>query len=461
MTRYDLVVIGSGPGGYVGAIRAAQLGMKVAIVEADRLGGVCLNWGCIPSKAILHSAEIYEAVRAGVPGLRVEGLSADWGAVIDASRTAADRLHRGVAGLMRKHGIDVHSGRGRLSGAGGVVVRGAEAEEALEATNVLLATGSREWVFPGVAVDGKRVLTSREALECRELPESIVVIGGGAVGLEFAYAYAAYGARVTVVEMQEQLLPGIDAEVAHALERSFARRHVNVRTRTSFKSVEASDHGAVVNVESEKGTEELRADQVLMAVGRRAIVEDLGLEGAGVALERGFVRVGPDYRTTADGVWAIGDVTGPPLLAHKASEEGIAAVEIMAGKRRKAVDLRRVPACIYCQPQVATVGLSEAEARAAGHEVRVGKFPFAASGKAVATGHTEGFVKLVVDARYGEILGGQAIGAGVTELIAEVTVAMNLESTVREIGETCHAHPTLSEALMEAALAAEGRTINF
>jgi dihydrolipoamide dehydrogenase len=412
MNTYDLAVIGSGPGGYTAAIRASQLDMRVAIVEADRLGGVCLNWGCIPSKSILSAAELYEAVRQGVPGLRVKGLTPDFGAVIDASRTAAD-------------------------------------------------PGSREWVLPGAEVDGRRVLTSREALESRELPGSIVVIGGGAVGVEFAYAYQAYGSRVILIELLEQLLPGMDAEVARTLERSLTRRKVDVRTRTFFKSLEVNSDGVSVTVEGEKGEDELQADQVLFAVGRKAIVDDLGLEALGVETDRGFVQVGPDYRATAEGIWAIGDVSGPPLLAHKASEEGIAAVEFMAGARKQPLNLKRIPACIYCQPQVASVGLSEEEAKAAGHDVHVGKFPFGASGKAVATSHTDGFVKLVVDGRYGEILGCQAIGSGVTELVAEVTVAMNLEATVRELGETCHAHPTLSEAIMEAALAAEGRSINF
>ncbi len=461
MNTYDLAVIGSGPGGYVAAIRAAQLEMRVAIVEADRLGGVCLNWGCIPSKAILSAAELYEAVRQGVPGLRVQGLTPDFGAVIDASRAAADRLHRGVGTLMKKNKIDVYAGWGSLAGSGQVVVKGEEGETALEARHILLATGSREWVLPGVTVDGKRVLTSREALESRELPGSIVVIGGGAVGVEFAYAYQAYGSRVILIELLEQLLPGMDAEVARTLERSLTRRKVDVRTRTFFKSLEVHDDRVVVTVEGPKGEDELRVDQVLFAVGRKAIVEELGLEKVGVETDRGFVRVGTDYRTTADGVWAIGDVSGPPLLAHKASEEGSAAVEFMAGERKQPLNLQRVPACIYCQPQVASVGLSEEEARAAGHDVHVGKFPFGAIGKAVATGHTDGFVKLVVDSRYGEILGCQAIGTGVTELVAEVTVAMNLEATVREVGEACHAHPTLSEAIKEAALAAEGRSINF
>ncbi len=461
MSAYDLAVIGSGPGGYVAAIRAVQLGMRVAIVEADRLGGVCLNWGCIPSKSLLSSAEIYEAVRKGVPGLRVEGLSPDYSAVIGASRAAADRLSRGVSSLMKKNSIDVVSGWGSIVGRGEVAVRGSEGEASLEAPNILLATGSTEFVLPGISIDGKRVLTSREALESEQLPDSIIVIGGGAVGLEFAYVYQAYGSKVTVVEMQEQLLPGFDAEVAQVLERSFTRRKVSIRTRTAFKSLELNGNGVAVTVEGEKGQEDLHASQVLVAVGRQATVKDLGLERAGVEVDGGFIRVGPDHRTSGEGVWAIGDVIGPPLLAHKASEEGIAVAEFMAGERKKPVDHRRIPACIYCQPQVASIGLSEAEAKAQGTDVKVGKFPFAASGKAVATGHTDGFVKLVVDARYGEILGCQAIGAGTTELVAEVGVAMNLEATVRELGGTCHAHPTLSEAIMEAALAAEGRSINF
>jgi dihydrolipoamide dehydrogenase len=461
MNSYDLAVIGSGPGGYVAAIRASQLDMRVAIVEADRLGGVCLNWGCIPSKAILSAAELYEAVKQGVPGLRVQGLEPDFGAVIDASRVAADRLHRGVGTLMSKNKIDVYEGWGSLAGKGQVLVKSKEGETALEARHVLIATGSREWVLPGVTVDGKRVLTSREALESRELPGSIVVIGGGAVGCEFAYAYQAYGAQVTIVEMLEQLLPGMDAEVAKTLERSFTRRKVKVLTQTFFKSLEVKGDGVVVTLGGEKGEQEIQADQVLFAVGRKAIIEDIGLEGLGVETDRGFVRVNAEGRTSVEGIWAIGDVKGPPLLAHKASEEGIAAVEFMAGKRTRPIDPRRIPACIFCQPQVASVGLTEEEARAAGHDVRVGKFPFGASGKAVATGHTDGFMKLVVDGRYGEILGCQGIGSTVSELVAEVTVAMNLESTVREIGETNHAHPTLSEAIMEAALAAEGRSINF
>src|SRR5262245_40186393 len=462
MKSFDLVVIGSGPGGYIAAIRAAQLGLSAAIVEeAPTLGGVCLNWGCIPTKAILSSAELYAAVKDGVPGLVMEGQSPNYGQVIDASRSAADRLARGVAGLMRKNKIEVLVGRGRLAAGKEVVVTKDGASESVEARNVILATGSTEFVFPGVQVDGKRVLTSREALEWREMPAAIVIIGGGAVGLEFAYAYNAYGAQVTIVEMQDQVLPGFDKETADALARSFQRSGMKVLTKTSYKSLEVNGQGVTVRVTGEKGEAELKADQVLLAVGRRALVADLGLEARGVAVERGFIKVDANYRTSAEGVYAIGDCSGPPLLAHKASHEGVAAVEIIAGVRKHGIDLKKVPACIYCQPQVASVGLSEAEAKAAGHEVKVGKAPFAASGKAVGTGHTEGFVKIVSDAKYGEILGAQIIGYGATELINEIALAMEIESTTTEVGETPHAHPTLGEMLMQAALAAEGRALDF
>ena len=461
MSTYDLIVIGAGPGGYEAAIRASQLGMSVAIVEAEHLGGVCLNWGCIPTKAILSSAERYEAVsKNAVPGLLVDGVKADYGAVIAASRKAAGRLNKGVASLMKKNKIDVVMGRGSLLGAGKVAVDGDQAGT-LEGRNVLLATGSTELILPGVKVDGERILTSREALECKTLPSSLVVVGAGAVGLEFAYSYACYGTEVTVIEMADQALPGFDNDVATTLTQSFSRRGVKIRTKTAYRSVEADSSGVAVTVESEKGEEEIKADQVLVGIGRKALVDNMGLDDAGVVVENGFIKVGSDLQTSVPGVWAIGDVVGPPLLAHKASEEGIAAVEFMAGKRTQPVDYNLVPACIYCQPQVASVGMHEAQARDAGHDVKIGKVPFVASGKAVGTGHSEGFVKLVADSRYGEILGCQIIGFEATELIGEVAMAMVLESTVHELGEACHAHPTLSEMIKEAALAAEGRAINF
>jgi len=462
MKSFDLVVIGSGPGGYVAAIRATQLGLRVGIVEEDRLGGVCLNWGCIPTKAILKAAEQFDAVKNGkVPGLVTSGVEADYGAVIDASRKAADRLNKGVTGLMKKNQIEVLNGRGRIVGTGQVSVTGADGEEVVEAPKILIATGSTELILPGVEVDGSRVLTSREALENRELPGSLVVVGGGAVGLEFAYSYAAYGTEVTVIEMADQILPGFDTDVAQELTRSFTRKKVKILTETAFRGLEANGEGVAVTIEGEKGEEQLRADRILFGIGRRALTEDLGLETVGVEVEKGFIKIGKDYRTTAEGIYAIGDVTGPPLLAHKASEEGVAAVEFMAGERTQGLHYDRIPGCIYCQPQVATVGMTEQAAIAAGREIQVGKAPFVASGKAVGTGKTEGFVKIVADARYGEILGAHIIGADATELIAEVVMAMELESTVRELGEASHAHPTLSEMVKEAALAAEGRQLNF
>ena len=461
MSAFDLIVIGAGPGGYEAAIRASQLGMSVAIVEAEHLGGVCLNWGCIPTKAILSSAERYEAVRNNaVPGLLVDGIKPDYGAVIGASRKAAERLNKGVASLMKKNKIEVFMGHGSLLGGGKVSVSG-DSVSTLEAPRILVATGSTELILPGIKVDGQRILTSREALECTTLPSSLVVVGAGAVGLEFAYAYACYGTEVTVIEMADQALPGFDADVASALTQSFNRRKVKIRTKTAYRAVEADANGVVVTVEGEKGEEELSADQILFGIGRKALVDNMGLEEAGVAIENGFIKVGTDFRTSAEGVWAIGDVVGPPLLAHKASEEGIAAVEFMAGQRTEPVNYNLVPSCIYCQPQVASVGMYEAQARDAGHDVKVGRVPFVASGKAVGTGHTEGFVKIVADSRYGEILGCQIIGAEATELIGEVAMAMVLESTVHELGEACHAHPTLSEMIKEAALAVEGRSINF
>ena len=462
MTTFDLIVIGSGPGGYVAAIRAAQLGMRVAIVERDKLGGVCLNWGCIPTKTILRAAEQFEDLKGGrIPGVAASAVKPDYGAVIDASRKVADRLSRGVAALMKKNQIEVVWGSGRLAGGGNVVVEKDGRETELESSRILLATGSTELVLPGVEVDGKRVITSREALDSRTLPASIVIVGGGAVGLEFAYVYASYGVDVTIVEMAGQLLPGFDPEVAALLEQSFSRRKVKILTGTAFRSVEPKGDGVEVGVAGEKGEEQLSADQLFLGVGRRALVGSLGLDAAGVVVENGFIKVGEDYRTSAEGVSAIGDVIGGPLLAHAASEEGVAAVEFMAGERQRGLDYRLVPACIYCRPQVASIGLSEEQAREAGRDVKLGKIPFSASGKAVSAGHTEGFVKLVADARYGEILGCQIVGADATELIAEVALAMALESTVRELGEGCHAHPTLSEVVKEAALAVEGRSLNF
>lgn len=463
MDRYDLVVVGAGPGGYVAAIRAAQLGLRTAVVEKDRPGGVCLNWGCIPSKAILTSAEMYEDLKHGEHyGIKVSGLSFDYAQVIRRSREVAGRLAKGVEYLLKKNKVPLVRGAGRIEGGNRVIVE-AEGEDPqrLDADRILLATGSRERTLPGLEVDGAQVITSFEALTDRDVPESIVIIGGGAIGVEFAYVYRTFGSRVTVVEMEAQLLPGVDPDVARELERAFEKKGIEVLTGTTYDRVEKYPGRVEVMLNGGDGQKERTANKVLVAVGRAPLSDGLGLEDAGVRVERGFIQVNERLQTANPAVWAIGDVNGPPLLAHAASEEGIAAVEFMAGQREKVVDPTRIPACIYCQPQVAVFGLSEEQARARGHEVKVGKFPFRALGKALASGHDEGLVKLVVDKEYGEILGCHIVGRGATDLIAEIGLARTLEATTAELTETVHAHPTLSEAILEAALAAEGRSINF
>ena len=461
--RFDLAVVGAGPGGYVGAIRAAQLGRKVAVIEEDRPGGVCLNWGCIPSKALLTGAELIDQLtnHGSTFGVSAGNLVLDYAKVVDHSRACADRLCKGVQSLFKKNQITLVRGRGRLASPTSVEVTGADAG-LVEAPHVLLATGSTEWTPPGVTVDGDRVLTSREALASKRIPGHIVIIGAGAVGLEFAYVYAMYGAKVTVIEMAPQALPGADREIAQVVEREFRRKKVEIRTGTRFEELKVGPSGVSVSVSKGEKSEAIDADQVLLAIGRRPLSGDLGLEAAGVATDaKGFVPVGADFATNVASVLAIGDLAGAPLLAHKASEEGVAAVELLSGMKRPALDHHKIPACIYCQPQVAWIGLTEEQAKAQHGEVRVGRFPFTASGKAVAAGHTAGFAKLIAEPRFGEIVGAHIVGHGATELIAELSLAMTLEATTAEIAATCHAHPTLSEAILESALAAEGRGINF
>ncbi len=462
---FDLAVLGAGPGGYTAAIRAAQLGHRVAVIEQDRPGGVCLNWGCIPSKALLTGAELVENLRAHGELFGVSaagGITLDYAKAIAHSRRTADRLSKGVESLFRKNKITLVRGRGRLAGSNRIDVSG-ESQGVVEAGRIVLATGSSEWTPPGVQVDGKTILTSREALESTRIPPRLVVIGAGAVGIEFAYVYAMYGAQVTVIEMAEQMLPGADGELAQVLEREFRRKKIEVRLGTRFEELKRVNGGVRVAVRQGEQAAELEADQVLVAIGRRPLSKEIGLEAAGVEVDaRGFVGVDERRRTNVASIYAIGDLAGAPLLAHKASEEGIAAVEWLSGVERPPLDHLKIPACIYAQPQVAWIGLTEAQARERyGDELRVGKFPFTASGKAVAAGHTAGFAKILAEPRYHEIVGAHVIGAGATELIAEIGLGMTLESTTAEVATTPHAHPTLSEALMEAALAAEGRGINF
>ncbi len=466
-SKYDLVVIGSGPGGYVAAIRASQLKMKVAVVERDRPGGVCLNWGCIPSKALLDSAETMESIRGAAQehGIEVGEVHVDFKRVIARSRAAADKLARGVLFLFKKNKVDYFEANATVSGPHTVALSQAEgksapAAAAIEAERILIAAGSGERLFPGMTV-GDGVLTSREALVYDRLPQSVIVIGAGAVGLEFGYFYRAFGSNVTIVEMEKQMLPGFDAEIAEELRRAFVKRGTTVMLGHAYKSIARRDGRLVVTVEAGGAAKTVEAEVVLVAVGRRPLSPGMGLEKIGVEIERGgFIKIDDSFQTTCPSVYAIGDVIRPPLLAHKASAEGIAAVEIMAGVRQPGFDLLAIAGCIYCEPEVATVGLSEAEARAKGIEVKVGKIPFRAMGKAVATNHVEGFVKLVAGKQFGEVLGCQIIGHHATDLISEVVLGKALEATTAEFGKTPHPHPTLSEAIMEAALAAQDEAIN-
>jgi dihydrolipoamide dehydrogenase len=458
---YDLVVVGAGPGGYVAALRAAQLGLRTAVVERDRAGGVCGNWGCIPSKALLTDAALYVEMRDGARrGLVAEGLRVDFPRVVARSREVAARQAKGVEFLLKKAGVTYVPGVARLAAGGVAVTRDGAGPERLAARHVLLATGSRERLLPGLEIDGDVVVTSREALEQTDLPASVVVVGGGAVGVELAYVWRSFGVEVTVVELAETLLPGMDADLGRELARAFTRQGIRVLTGHRYERLERTEGGAALTLAGPEGPVRVHAARVLVAVGRAPLSD--GLAEAGVRLERGFVVTDANMRTSVDGVLAIGDLVGPLLLAHAASEQGHIAVETIAGKRADGdgLDPARVPGCIYCQPEVAAVGLTEAEARARGHEVRVGKFPFRALGKAMATGHMDGFVKVVSEARYDAVLGVHMIGAGVTDLIAEAGLARTLEATTEEIVATVHAHPTMAEALREAALVARGEALN-
>ncbi len=460
---YDVVVIGGGPGGYVAAIRAAQLDLKVALVEQAEIGGVCLNWGCIPTKALLRNAEVISLLGQGREfGFSLDGFEADYGAAVDRSRKVSERLVKGVSVLMRENEVEVVEGRGVLKAADTVeVALNGGGTRTLTARNVILATGGRPRTIPGIEPDGDRVFTYREAIVLRELPASVVVVGAGPIGMEFAHVWQAYGAEVTVVEMLPRVVPLEDEEVSAVVARAFKRRKVKMLTSTRVEGVETTDGSVTVRVSSEKkGEQTLEAERVLLAIGVQPNSEDLGLEALGVELDRGHVVVDEQMETNVPGLYAIGDVTGKLPLAHVASAQGIVAVEAIAGAEPRPLNYEALPRCTYCQPQVASFGLTEAKAREHGHSVQVGKFFFLANGKALGLGERDGFVKIVADEVSGEILGAHLVGPEVTELLPELVLARTWELTPDEIARAVHAHPTLSEAIMEAAHGVFGQAIH-
>jgi dihydrolipoamide dehydrogenase len=456
--KVDVAVVGTGPGGYVAAIRCAQLGLSVAAVEDDRPGGVCLNWGCIPTKALLRNAEVVHLVEHAADfGISVGEVRADYASAVKRSRGVADRMAKGVEFLFRKNKITLVPGRGTLKSATTVEVKGAAGADTIEARAVILATGSEPKSLPGVAIDEQVVLSSNGAVRQERRPASLIVIGAGAVGVEFADVYRAYGTEVTILEALPRLVPIEDEEVSTQLARTFGRRGITIKTGVKVSAITRGGPGAVVETDAGR----FEAEQVLMAVGRGAKVKDVGLEALGIAMERGFVRVSARMETSVKGLYAIGDMAGAPLLAHKAMAEGVVAAETIAGRDPRPVDYGNVPSCTYCRPQIASIGVSEAKARENGREITVGKFPFTASGKAVALGETEGFVKVVGDKATGEILGVHILGPEATEIIHEFAVGRTLEATLEEMIHTIHAHPTLSEAAFEATLAALGQAIHI
>ena len=461
MADYDVVVIGAGPGGYVAAIRAAQLGRSAAVIENDNLGGVCLNWGCIPSKSLLRNAEVLELVKnAGEYGISVGEVNYDYGKAIDRSRQVVRRLTGGVGSLLRKNGVEHVGGHATLRSANTIAIDGSE--RAISADNIIIATGARARHIPGIPVDGETVLTSREAIVLREVPRRVVIVGGGAIGVEFADIYHSYGAEVMIVEMLPRLVPLEDEEISQQLERVFRRRGIEYRTSAMVREVVVSDGAAAVTVADTDGSEiEVECDKVLVAIGVQGNSDGIGLEAAGVSTERGFIPVDDEMRTNVPGVYAIGDVTGKLPLAHVASAQGVTAVEAIAGMNPMPLDYTLMPRATYCRPQIASFGLTEQQAADAGYSFKVGRFPMAASGKALAMGESNGMVKLVVDNEVGELLGAHMIGPEATELLGEVGLSRLLEGTTTELGWLVHPHPTISEAIKEAALAVEGEAIHI
>lgn len=466
---YDVIVLGSGPGGYPAAIRASQLGFKVAIIEKESLGGICLNWGCIPTKALLKSAQVYEYMKhAQAYGIQASGVQHDFGAVIKRSRGVADKMSKGVQFLMKKNKIDVVMGYGKLKAKGQVEVTGTDGnKQVVEAKHIIIATGGRGRELPSLKLDGKKVIGYREAMALPQQPKSMIVVGSGAIGVEFGYFYNSMGTKVTIVEFMPRVVPVEDEDVSKELEKQFKRQGIEIMTNSTVESVDTSGAGVKARVKTQSGEVTLEADIVLSAVGVVANIENIGLEELGIKTEKGKVVVDKYGQTNVPGFYAIGDCTPGQALAHVASKEGVNVAEFIAYNEKKlahapeGMDYNNIPGCTYCTPEIASVGYTEKAAKDAGYEVKVGKFPFMASGKASASGATEGFVKVVYDAKYGEFLGAHMIGNNVTEMVAEVVTARKLETTAHEILNAVHPHPTMSEALKEATAVAYGEAIDI
>jgi dihydrolipoamide dehydrogenase len=461
--NYDVIVLGSGPGGYVTAIRASQLGLKTAVVEKESLGGVCLNWGCIPTKALLKSANVYEYINhADDYGIKVSSHKADFNAVIKRSRDIAEKMSGGVKFLMKKNKIDVIMGTGKIQPGKQLEVTNNEGEKtSYMAKHIVIATGARSRQLPNLEQDKKQIIGYRDAMVLPKMPKKMVIVGSGAIGVEFAYFYNAMGVDVTIVEYLPNIVPLEDIDVSKQLEKTFKKKGISIMTNSSVENVEKSANGCKVNVKTSNGEEVIECDIVLSAVGIQPNIENIGLEETGVVVDNGKIVVNEFYETNMPGYYAIGDVVKGQSLAHVASAEGITCVEKIAGHHPEAIDYNNIPGCTYCSPEIASVGMTEKVAIEAGHEVKIGKFPFSASGKASAAGHNDGFVKLIFDAKYGELLGAHMIGANVTEMIAEIVALRKLETTGHELIKTVHPHPTMSEAIMEAAAAAYGEVIHM
>ena len=461
--NYDVIVIGTGPGGYVAAIRAAQLGLKTAVVERESLGGICLNWGCIPTKALLKSAQVFEYLNhAADYGIHVAKPTADFAAIVKRSRGVAEGMSKGIQFLMKKNKIDVIMGSGKIKAGKKVEVTDAAGKVTIyDAKHTIIATGARSRELPNLKQDGKKVIGYRQAMVLPTQPKSLVVVGSGAIGVEFAYFYATLGTKVTIVEFMPNIVPVEDEEVSKQLEKSLKKVGIDIMTEASVEAVDTTGAGCKVSVKTKTGMQTIEADIVLSAVGIQANIEGIGLEEVGVKTDKGKILTNEYYATNVAGVYAIGDVVAGQALAHVASAEGIICVEQIAGHHPEPLDYKNIPGCTYCSPEIASVGYTEKAAKEAGYTIKVGKFPFSASGKASAAGAKDGFVKMIYDAKYGELLGAHMIGANVTEMIAEIVVARKLETTGHEMLKAVHPHPTMSEAVMEATAAAYGEVIHL